>query len=255
MNTFQKFLHELANEGDLIARHYHQKRNFDVSTKSNTSPVTQADLEIEAKIRGIAQSKYPEMALVGEEYPPVETSSGYKLIIDPLDGTSSFTRGIPFFATLLGIEYNGEIIEGLVSAPVTKDRWWASKGEGAYYNGERIYTSKIDSLAQAQAFHPGLYGYESTGCPPTWQKLLSQTKRQRGYGDYLSPMLVAMGCGEYSFDFNIQPWDMAPMMIILQEAGGQLTDLSGNKTIYSNHMICSNGAIHQTVLDILNGKG
>ena len=253
LSSTQTFFHNIAQEADRIARHYFQKSTLQVSEKSNTSPLSQADLEIETMIREAGAKAMPDTLIVGEEYDDQgDSSATKKLIIDPIDGTANFIRGIPFFGLLLALEEDGVITDGFISAPALNQRWWASKGTGAFYNGESISVSPISDLADAQSFHGSLYGYEAQGLPDTIFRLLKSTKRQRGFGDFYAPMLIAMGCGEVCVDYNLQFWDIAPIKIILEEAGGKLTTLDGRDSIYEHHMVCSNGHLHQTCLEVLN---
>tara|TARA_Y100000385_G_scaffold278698_1_gene327363 strand:+ start:69 stop:857 length:789 start_codon:yes stop_codon:yes gene_type:complete len=250
---FLKTVVELANDRLM---HYFNTRSFSVSQKANTSPVTQADIEIETMIRDAAMHQFSNLTIVGEECgeeaPQEPQKTGVRLIIDPIDATANFIRGVPFFGTLLAFEENGVITDGLISAPAIGATWWASRGSGAFYNGQSMQVSGIDSVADACVFHGALYGYEAQGLPAGFQTFLARTKRQRGFGDFYAPMLVAMGSGECSVDANLQCWDMAPIQVILEEAGGQFSDFSGIPSIYSNHMVCSNGRVHEACLASLN---
>lgn len=220
--------------------------------KNNRTPVTQADLEAERKIREFAVATHPELALCGEEYGGCPQDAPLKFIIDPIDGTQNFIRGIPFFASLLAIEEKGRIIAGLVSAPATRERWWASTGSGSFYNDTPIYVTKGNKLEESQCFHSSMFGQEALGAPSGFLPLLAKTKRQRGMGDYYAHVLVAMGCGEFAVDFNLNVWDMAPLKIIVEEAGGKVTDSLGKDTIYTHTIISSNGLLHDTVVRVLN---
>lgn len=252
-SDIQTFFQSIVSETDRIAKHYFMKSTLKVSEKSNSSPLSEADLKIEQVIREAAAKQFPDICIVGEEYDDAGTSSSrHKLIIDPIDGTANFIRGIPFFGTLLALEVDGEVIDGFISAPALNTHWWASKNKGAFHNHNPIQVSTIHTLSESQSFHGSLYGYEATGLPDTIFNVLKQTYRQRGFGDFYAPMLIAMGCGELCVDFNLQFWDIAPIKIILEEAGGKLTDIHGQSTIYSNHMVCSNGRVHDDVLTILN---
>jgi histidinol-phosphatase len=247
------FLHNLADKADQIALKFFEDTGLQIKLKTDQSPVSQADIAIEEMIRQEVKSLNLEINILGEEFgEDSQKNCATKLIIDPIDGTRNFIRGIPFFATLLAIEENNEITTGIVSAPKTADRWWAQQQKGAFHNNKQIHVSTINELSQAQAFHGSLYGNETNESPANIQKLLSKTYRQRGFGDYYAHMLVAMGCGEFAFDFGIKPWDMAPIKIILKEAGGHFSDLQGQPSIYNHQMITSNNLLHNQILDILN---
>jgi histidinol-phosphatase len=251
-HTRLDFLHTVVEETNDRLLHYFNTRSFSVSQKANTSPVTQADVEIETMIRKVAREQFPNLNIVGEECgseaPSEPQKSGLRLIIDPIDATANFIRGVPIFGTLLAFEENGVVTDGLISAPAIGATWWASRGSGAFYNGQRMQVSAIDSVSEACVFHGALYGYEAQGLPGGFHAFLAKTKRQRGFGDFYAPMLVAMGAGECCVDANLQCWDMAPIQVILEEAGGRFSDFSGNASVYSHHMVCSNGQVHEACL-------
>ena len=256
-----QFLLHCADEADILSRHYFHKAHLKVEQKSNDTPVTEADLAIEQKIRDISAEKYPDLPIYAEEYGQCPDDAPLKFIIDPIDGTRNFVLGIPFVGTLLAIEENGQIVAGVVSSAPSDDRWWAAKNQGAFYKRTcrpndtptRLHVSSISDISQSQVFHSSPFGSEATGSnPDTFVKLLKSTKRQRGFGDFYAPMFVAQGAGEFAIDYNLKPWDMAPLKIIIEEAGGKFTDVKGIESIYNGTFIISNGHIHQTVLDILN---
>ena len=244
MSTWINFLQSITEKTDAIALKYFNATDLKVEIKPDYTPVSQGDQEIEDFIRTCVAQEHPELSILGEEYGETKTDSNVRLIIDPIDGTKNFVAGIPFFATLLAIEEDNEVIAGLVSAPATGDKWWAAKGEGAYHNGKPIHVSKVDKLEQSLAFHGSLFGSEASKQAEPMLELLRKTYRQRGFGDYYQHMLVAMGKGEFCADFNLKPWDIAPLRIILSEAGGLCTDSNGKKTIHGSNAISSNGILH-----------
>ncbi len=248
-----KFLHNITQKTDEIALKYFNASDLKVEIKPDHTPVSQGDQEIEDFIRLCVAKEHPELSILGEEYGETKTNSNLRLIIDPIDGTKNFIAGIPFFATLLAIEEDHDIIAGLVSAPATGDKWWAMKGKGAYHNDRQIHVSKVNALEKSLAFHGSLFGTEASKQAEPMLKLLSKTYRQRGFGDYYQHMLVAMGKGEFCADFNLKPWDIAPLRIILSEAGGICTDSNGEPTIYGENAISSNGLLHEDVLSYIKG--
>jgi len=271
--SYLALLKEALRETDEIARYYYTKRDFVVSQKADMSPVTIADQEIEQTLTKFFRERLPDARILGEEYgesgihpsttlrdpgEPFETITPYsaepskgrlRVIIDPIDGTRNFVRGIPFIATLLAIELDGKIIAGLVSNPIQREQWAAELGAGATYNGSPIRVSSVASLAAAQAFHGSLYGSEAEGLPrDKILKILSQTHRQRAMGDFYGHMLVASGAGEFSLDFGLKPWDIAPLKIIVEEAGGRVTNFDGGFSLEGGSLLCSNGVLHDRVL-------
>jgi len=244
-------LSECAEIADDVSRYYYRSSSYHIKTKSDNTPVTDADQNIEQKIRQYVQRIDSNIVVLGEEYSPTAQAAAVRLIVDPIDGTENFIRGIPLFATLLAIEVNGEVCAGVVSAPIMQDRWSAEKGLGCIYNKNPITVSSINDLSEAQAFHGSLYGAEAKNTPVQFWELLRLTKRQRGFGDYYPAMLVAMGCGEFGADFGIKPWDVAPLKIIVEEAGGKVTDLEGKFSLTAKNYIYSNGQLHEQILSVL----
>jgi histidinol-phosphatase len=247
------FLIICADLADPIALKHFANSKLKVEYKGDSTPVSEGDLEIEARVRELIKETAPGLACLGEEFEKCDQSEPYKLIIDPIDGTSNFIRGIPFFATLLAIEVKGTIVAGVVSTAATGDRWLSARGVGAFHNGKRIHVSDITDLSKSQAFHAGLYGNEARGDLNNLLNLLSKTKRQRGFGDYLMHTMVAGGCGEFSIDYGLKPWDLAPLGILVEEAGGKVTAESGELfSPYEGSIVCSNGHLHDTVISLLN---
>ena len=251
MSAWTDFLKNITEKTDPLALRYFNVTDLKVSIKPDHTPVSQADQEIEALIRECVAQEHAELSILGEEYGETKTNTDIKLIIDPIDGTKNFIAGLPFFATLLAIEDKGEVIAGHVSAPATGDKWWATKGQGAYHNGKRIYVSQQDKLEQSLAFHGSLFGTEASYSAEPVLALLRQTYRQRGFGDYYQHMLVAMGKGEFCVDFKLKPWDIAPLSIIVSEAGGICSDTKARQTIYGGNAVSSNGLLHETVLSYI----
>ena len=253
-------LHKIADTTEKIALEYFTKVDLAVSYKKDRSPVSEADQKIEQWVRDFMHKKNPQVGLFGEEYGE-DTTKDIRLIIDPIDGTRNFIRGIPIFATLLGLEQNGEIIAGLVSAPGLKTRWFAEKGCGARMINNitrqkvQLTVSKIKNLDQAQLFHASLSGNEVRD--EAKNKLLSiinATERQRGFGDFYQHVLVAQGSGEAAVDPYVKPWDIAPLKIILEEAGGSLLSFSGKPTIYAGNALSSNGKVTAALVKRLQAK-
>ena len=247
-------LRNCSDAADDISKHYFHSPTLKVDQKSNNTPVTIADQEAEMKIRDIAAAFDSRIQILGEEHGQCPLDAPLKLIVDPIDGTQNFIRRLPFFASLLGIEEHGEVVAGMVSCPMTGERWWAAKGQGAFYNGKPIKVSSVSSLSECLVMHSSIYGSEAKGAPEGFIPLLSKTKRQRGFGDYYIHVLVAMGCGDFAVDFNLNPWDMAPLKIITEEAGGKMTDMFGKPSIYENTIITSNGILHDEIIRELHAK-
>ena len=247
------YLKEVADEADKIASYYFNKLDVKVELKSDNSPVTQADQEIERIIREFFVKKFPSIGLLGEEFENENENSSTRLIVDPIDGTSNFIRKIPIVGTLLAIEKDGEIVAALISNGITNQRWSAAKSQGAFYNDSQIYVSSVNDINDSQAFYGSLFGREARGDFDRLTRLLSYSKRQRGIGDFMSHMWVASGYGEFGIDFGLQPWDIAPIGLIVTEAGGKVTAVDGKPfDIYEGSIMTSNGHFHDQLISIYN---
>ena len=234
--------------GEIALRYY--RGAFDVTIKPDHTPVTQADREAEHAIRGVLGRAFPDWGFLGEEFG--EAGSGdTRWIIDPIDGTKNFIRGIPFWAVLIGLEERGEITTGVVFNPVSGDLLTARAGEGAFANGERIRVSDCARMKDATLLHSGLNLLRADGCWDGFVRLVDGTARSRGFGDYYGYDMVAQGKAELYVEVDLKPWDIAPAKIVLEEAGGRLTDFTGRPTIYDGHVLATNGCLHDEVLALL----
>jgi histidinol-phosphatase len=246
------FLVELADLADPIALHWFRSADLHVEQKPDLTPVTEADRRIELEVREHAARRHPGLEVFGEELGGAG-GGGVRLIVDPIDGTRNFVRGIPIFATLLALEQDGEIRAGLVSAPALRTRWGAARGCGAFENGRRIRVSGVRELARAQLFHGSLSGDEAGESAPRILALARATARQRGFGDFYQHVLVASGCGELAFDHGLRAWDVAPLFVLLEEAGGRITGLGGERSLEARTFATSNGWLHDQALALLRG--
>ena len=232
----------------------HFRTDLAVETKPDHSPVTEADRACERRIVEILLSEFPDYGLCGEEQGEQPGKTARRWIIDPIDGTKSFVRGIPFFATLIGLEQDGEIVLGVVHAPAMGELLFATKGGGAYdERGKRLEVSRIDRLSAAMVSFGGLEIFRRAGRWASFERLVDSTARQRGYGDYLGSTVVIRGWSEAMLELDVKPWDLAPLKILVEEAGGRMTDFTGRATIYGGSAVVTNGRIHDEVLEILNG--
>ncbi len=246
------FLVEIADRADQIALRFFRGNGLRVEDKPDLSPVTEADHAIEAMARALARERHPGLGVCGEEQGETTGTAAARLIIDPIDGTRNFVRGIPVFGTLLAIEERGEVVAGLVSAPALHARWYGARGQGAFQDRRRIRVSGISELGRAQLFHGNL-GPGETGPPAGIMRLIRRVGRTRGFGDFYQHMLVAQGAGEIAIDPAMKPWDIAALQVIVEEAGGRATGLSGERSIYAGSLVTSNGPMHEQVLEALSG--
>ena len=246
------FLQELADAADALALGHFRSRDLRVDTKPDRSLVTAADLAIEEAVRRLTRTRYPGLGIFGEEQGE-SGDRGDRIIVDPIDATANFARGIPIFATLLALELEGEVVAGLVSAPALATRWWAARGAGAHRNGKPIRVSGVRELSLAQAFHGSHGGSEAAVLPDAWPELLRSTHRQRGFGDFYQHVLVAEGAGELAFDPVLKPWDAAPLIVLAEEAGGAASALDGTRSIYAGSLLTTNGHLHEQIRTRLLG--
>ncbi|NIO27187.1 MAG: histidinol-phosphatase [Candidatus Latescibacteria bacterium] len=246
------FLEEIADRADGIALQFFRSHELRVEDKTDMTPVTDADRAIEDMARGFTREKHAGLGICGEEQGETPASSDSRLIIDPIDGTRNFVRGIPIFATLLAIVQRDEVIAGLISAPALGMRWRAARGYGAYCKQRRIKVAGIQNLSHAQLFHGELGGTAEIRPPEGFQALMNMAKRTRGFGDFYQHALVAEGAGELAIDPVVRPWDIAAVQVIVEEAGGKATTLTGERTIYGGSLVTSNGHVHEESLRIVN---
>jgi histidinol-phosphatase len=233
-------------------------RYFDAGTavewKQDQSPVTVADREAEALLRTTLLAAFPDDGFLGEEYGEKPGSSGYRWIIDPIDGTRNFVRGIPIWGTLVGLEYRGEPIAGVAEVPALRHTYRALRGDGAYRGDRRIRVSEVATLAEATMFYTSLGWFEKAGRRDVFLDLAHAVETQRGFGDFWGHVLVAEGAGEMMVEHGVHVWDVAAILPIVEEAGGRFTDWNGRRTIHRVDVLASNGRLHEAVLGILRGK-
>ncbi|HEX6791275.1 MAG TPA: inositol monophosphatase family protein, partial [Candidatus Krumholzibacteria bacterium] len=191
-----ELLHEIADLADGIALRHFRRVDLRVDDKADGSPVSEADRAIEAAARELVAKRSPGTAVYGEEEGGLREGAGTRLIIDPIDGTRNFVRGIPVFASLLAIEEDGELLAGVVSAPAMRTRWFAARGTGAFLGPRRLHVSRIDELSRASLFHGDLSGRVEGKLPAGLHALFARVERTRGFGDFYQHMLVAEGAGE-----------------------------------------------------------
>jgi len=253
--VYGRLLNEIAEEADAIAMRYFRGDELRVDRKGDGTAVTQADRAVEEMARAkVAASGLP-LDVLGEEMGGGDAKSPSaeraRMIIDPIDGTEEFSRGIPTFGTLMGIESNGEIVAAMVSAPGLHSRWWAYRGEGAYRDGKRLHVSNVISLGKAMVFTTGTGPSKNAHDQAKIRALLDAARNSRSFGGFWQHMLVAEGAIEVALDWTSKPWDLAPLGIMVEEAGGRSTNVRGERTIYTGQLVSTNGIIHDEVLEIL----
>lgn len=246
----------IADEADSIAMRYFRADELRIDRKGDGTAITQADRAVEQMARAKVAASGLALDVLGEEMggdgaTAPRASGRARMIIDPIDGTEEFSRGIPTFGTLMGIERDSEIVAGFVSAPALASRWWAYRGEGAYRDGKRIHVSQVTRLADAMIFVTGIGPSRKPALREKLWRLLASGKHGRSIGGFWQHMLVAEGASEVAIDLTSKPWDLAALIIIVEEAGGRSTTISGERTIYNGQLVSTNGNVHDEVLKIL----
>lgn len=255
MNPAWKSRYDLAVDvaikaGDLARSIYDS--TFDVIWKEDRSPVTIADRNAEQLIRDTVTKHFPGDGFLGEEFGDQPGTTGFRWIIDPVDGTKSFVRKVPMWGTLVGLEYRDEQIAGVVYMPIYGELWRALKGDGAYHHDRRIRVSDVSELSKSMLCYSSASWFEKAGKQKTFLELAAKTDRQRGYGDFYGFCLVAQGSAEIMIDHGVHAWDVAAVKPIVEEAGGTFTDWSGMPNIHRPDVLATNGKRHHAILAILN---
>jgi histidinol-phosphatase len=231
-----------------------------VSTKPDKTLVTQADTAIERAIRARIAAAHPDHGLVGEEYGVEAGEATSRWYIDPIDGTHNFVRGVPLFGTLLAVERDGELQAAVLSAPALRERWWARRGGGAWARSagddapRRITVSTVAEIGDAQVFYGSGEEIASSGRAPGFRALLGSVWRERGFGDFWGYALLAEGAAEAMVEVGLSSWDAAAPTVLVEEAGGRVSDFTGIRAIDAGTFVASNGVLHEEVLTRLRGQ-
>jgi len=242
---------QLSDIADPISLSYFRSSDLVIKTKPDESLVSRADREVEQALRTHLESARPHDAVIGEEYGAGPVIAKRRWIIDPIDGTARYARGIPLFASLIALEQDNELLLGVVSAPVLKRRWWAARDFGAFADGSPIRVSSISSLRDAHV---------SVGSPRNWLAcdlfqllgtIAGHSGCTTGYGDFWPHLLVAEGSADAALEPSAEVWDLAALKVIVEEAGGRFSDFSGGPSAAGGSAVSSNGLIHDEILSLL----
>jgi histidinol-phosphatase len=238
---------EAADAADVVTTRRFRASDLSVEAKADHTPVSEADRAAEQAIRTVLQRFRPADAVLGEEY-GATGDSGRRWIIDPIDATVNYVRGVPVWATLIALEVDGEIAVGVVSAPALHARWWAARGFGTWADARRVAVSLTDRIEDAHLSINSVVTHESHGLGPQILALSRRCARTRGFGDFWSFMLLAEGAVDAVVEPVAAVWDLAPLLVTVEEAGGTFTDLSGARTISGGNAVATNGRLHDAVL-------
>ncbi len=241
------------------------RRPIQVEAKPDATFVTEADTAVERAVRELISARFPDHGLVGEEYGEAASESGRRWIIDPIDGTHNYMRGVPVYATLLGLEVDGSMAVGAVSAPALHRRWFSWDRGGAWAvdtvpggwdrgSAVRLSVSAVESLAETSVVYSSYPSIVESGLAPGFSGLLGSVWRDRGLGDFYGYMLVAEGAAEVMVESELKLWDLAGPLAVMQHAGARVTDLVGGLDMPARGVLATNGRVHEPVLAALRGQ-
>ncbi|WP_072807328.1 histidinol-phosphatase [Rhodococcoides yunnanense] len=243
----------IADQADDITRDRFLALDLEVDDKPDLSPVSDADLAVEKKVRSILGQERPADAILGEEFGGDAVLSGRQWVVDPIDGTKNYVRGVPIWATLIALLEDGIPVVGVVSAPALNRRWWAALSNGAWtsYDGgdaRKISVSSVRELSSASLSFASLSGWKELGLREKFVDLTDAVWRVRGYGDFFSYCLLAEGALDVAAEPEVSLWDLAPLDILVREAGGRFTSLDGAPGPHGGNAVATNGVLHENVL-------
>lgn len=246
----------LADRADEISLARFGALDLRVDTKPDLTPVTDADQAVETALREVLAAERPQDQILGEEFGGTAAFSGRQWIIDPIDGTKNFVRGVPVWATLISLLRDGVPILGVISAPALHRRWWATSGQGAFGSvagapARRLSVSAVTDLDSSSLTFAGLNYWEARGLREQFLNLTASVWRARSYGDFWAYCLVAEGAVDAAIEPAVSVWDLAAVDIVVREAGGVFTDLSGNPGPHGNCAVAANPALHRQVMAAL----
>lgn len=248
---------ELADRADEIALARYRAHDLVVTTKPDATPVTEADHAVERMLRVLLAEQMPADGVIGEEFGDDSDGMGRRWIVDPIDGTKNYMRGVPVWSTLIGFAVDEQVAVGVVSAPALGRRWWAAAGAGAWTRDvdgrvRRISVSQVARLSDASfSFSDAVDWDRHSHTSGALQRVIDGTWRQRGYGDFLSHVLVAEGAVDVAAEPALAPWDMAALIPVLLEAGGRATGYRGGDPLEQRSLVSSNGLVHDEVLALI----
>ncbi len=248
------FACDLAREAGEVTLKYFQS-GVQPDFKNDSSPVTVADLEAEKLIRKRIEEVFPGDGVLGEEYGEQKGEKGRRWIVDPIDGTKTFVQGVPLYAVLIGLEIEGELEVGVVNIPALGELIFAARGGGCFLNDTQVKVSDVSTVGESCLAYTCFSNFDLAGERglKARDRLATSCRVMRGWGDAYGYTLVATGRAEAVFDPIINPWDIACMVPIIEEAGGKLTDWDGTRSIFTGHAFASNGTIHDELLGTLKG--
>lgn len=233
------------------------RTELEVQAKDDGSFVTQADRAVELAVRERLADRFPGHGVVGEEYGSEALTADTRWYLDPIDGTHNFMRGVPLFGTLIAVQRDGELQAGVVSAPALGQRWYASRGGGAWtvggpnHGARRLAVSDVDAVERSQVLYRAVTDMHASRVAAGFDRLLPAAWRDRGFGDFWGYTLVADGAAEAMMERDLGAWDMAAPWLLVEEAGGRVTDFDGRRSFETGESLATNGRLHEAILERL----
>jgi histidinol-phosphatase len=244
---------DLADLADAVTLERFRASDLVVETKPDLTPVSEADRAVEQLLRKRIAEERPAHAVLGEEFGAGDgPAAATRWIVDPIDGTKNYVRGIPVYATLIALERDGALSVGVASAPALGRRWWAARGAGAFANGVPLRVSRVARLEDAQLGHSSVSSWADHGLTERFLELERRCWRGRGFGDFWTHMMVAEGACDVAAEPEVSLWDVAAVQVIVEEAGGRFSNLAGLPRADGGSAVSSNGLLHDEVLGILD---
>lgn len=247
---------ELADAADAITLDRFEASDLRVKSKPDMTPVSDADVAVEEVLRERLAEARPGDSIVGEEFGGETVFEGRQWVIDPIDGTKNFVRGVPVWATLISLLVDGQPVLGVVSAPALARRWYAAQGSGAWrtFNKgglKRLEVSHVGELADASLAMSSLEGWKARGLQENFIALSEHTWRLRGYGDFFGYCLVAEGAVDIAAEPEVSVWDLAALSVLVTEAGGTFSSLAGEPGPHGGDAIATNGLLHDAAREVI----
>ena len=251
-----QFALDMSVKADELIMSYYRDAGLTVEVKGDDSPVTLADRGAEKLMRELIAKEYPGDGVIGEEFENTESQSGYRWILDPVDGTKAFVYGVPQFGTLIGMESPTGVDVGVCRFPALNEVMYAARGSGAWWRTgneapRACHVTDTDQVRQALLCFTEVSGYRASNTMPIFERLTTETRLSRGWGDCFGHMMVATGRADIAVDPEMNPWDAAALLPIVEEAGGHYLDWGGNATVYGSNGVSVNAALKDEILSIL----
>lgn len=250
--ALKTFAGTLADEARRIVKAYHALDYTETEMKPDGSPVTVADKECERRLREMIHAAYPSHGIIGEEFGNENTDAEFVWSLDPIDGTKSFVSRVPLYGILFGLLHEGKPCLGIIDQPITRERI-IGDGNATEYNGCRVRVSETSSVDKALLLTTDLIDCETKHPNEDWNALLHRARLFRTWGDCYAYMMIATGRADIMADPELSPWDLYPLIPILEGAGAKVTDWNGNAALGAKSVLAANPRLHEEALVILNG--